>query len=284
VRWSAAYLGEKGIAGGRLDAELLLADALDGDRLQLYLEHDRPLLPEELARFRPNLLARARRKPLQYILGRAQFRDISLHVDSRVLVPRPETEELVGAVLDRVRGWGRTELRALDLGTGSGAIALSLASEGPFAQVVGTDVSGEALEVARENRARLGLDARVELREGDLFGALRPGETFDVVVSNPPYVAEEELAGLEPEVRDWEPRRALLAGGEDGTAILRTIVEGAAERLTPGGLLALEVGAGQAAAIAERVRDVGGFASPDVVKDLARRDRIVLAMRAPSSE
>jgi release factor glutamine methyltransferase len=282
VRWSAEYLTGKGITGGRLDAELLLAEVLGMDRLHLYLDHDRPLQPEELARFRPLLLARAQRKPLQYILGRASFREVTLRVDPRVLIPRPETEELVGVVLERVtRGAGR-DLKGLDLGTGSGAIALALALEGPFAQVVGTDVSEDALDVARANAVELGLDAKVELRLGDLFEPVRPEERFDVIVSNPPYVAETELAGLEPEVREWEPREALVSRGEEGTAITTALVEGAAGRLHPGGLLALEVGAGRAGRIAEKIRTVGGFGSPEVVRDLSRRDRFVLATRLDS--
>ena len=279
VRWSAEYLKTKGIAGGRLDAELLLAEVLGMDRLHLYLEHDRPLEPEELARFRATLLARARRQPLQYILGRAHFREVTLRTDPRVLIPRPETEELVGAVLARVGFWDRTDLRALDLGTGSGAIALSLALEGPFVQVVGTDASGGALDVARENAAHLGLEAKVELRLGDLFDPVASGEAFDVIVSNPPYVSEGELPGLEPEVREWEPREALVSGGEDGTAFTFALIEGAGTRLRSGGLLALEVGAGRAGRIADKIREVGGFGPPEVLRDLARRERIVLATR-----
>jgi release factor glutamine methyltransferase len=281
IRWSAEYLQGKGIEGGRLDAELLLADTLGTNRLQLYLEHDRPLTPEELLRYRPGLVARAQRRPLQYILGHANFRELNLRVDSRVLIPRPETEELVGVVLTRSRAMGRLDLRALDIGTGSGAIALSLALEGPFAQVVGTDVSEGALAVAGENRVRLGLEADVEFRLGNLFDALDGSEQFDVLVSNPPYVAAKEWAGLDPEVKDWEPRIALLAGGEEGTDLALAIVAGAAERLLPGGLFALEIGAGQGLRIAEAIQKAGGFGVPEVLKDLARRDRIVVATRLP---
>jgi release factor glutamine methyltransferase len=279
VRWSAEYLTGKGIEGGRLDAELLLADILATDRLHLYLDHDRPLEPAELERFRPTLLARARRKPLQYILGRTQFRELDLRTDPRALIPRPETEELVGAVLDRVRRWGRSELHALDMGTGTGAIALSLATEGPFLQVVGVDLSHAALDLARENRSRLTLESKVELREGNLFDPVRPGERFDVLVSNPPYVSEGEHAELDPEVRDWEPREALVSSGPDGTDLTLALVEGAADRLTPGGLLAIEVGEGRAPRIAEKVRDTGQFESPEILRDLARRERFVLAIR-----
>jgi len=279
VRWSAEYLKGRGIESGRLDAELLLAEILEMDRLRLYLEHDRPLSPTELARFRPILLERARRKPLQYILGRTQFRELDLRIDPRALIPRPETEELVEAVLDRTRREDGNDMRALDIGTGSGAIALSLAAEGPFVQVVGTDVSPAALELARENAVRLGLGSKVELRLGELYGALEPGERFDVLVSNPPYVSVAELAEVEPEVRDWEPRGALVSEGADGTDFTLALIDGAAAHLDPGGLLAVEVGEGRAGRIADKVKSTGQFESVEVLRDLSRRERFVLARR-----
>lgn len=278
LRWSAGYLEEKGVERARLDAEHLLADTLSMGRLDLYLAFDRPLTPEELDAFKPRLLERARRKPLQYILGRAAFRELDLRTDPRVLIPRPETEELVEAVLARVREWGREGLAALDVGTGSGAIALSLAGEGPFGRVVATDTSSEALELARTNAVDAGLEARVEFREGSLFQPVRAGERFEVVVSNPPYVTEEEFGELAPEVREWEPRQALVAP-EGGRAILAALVEGALEVLEPGGLLALEVGLGQAGAVAGWIRTTPGYGAPVVLGDLSGRDRMVVAER-----
>ena len=273
VGWTANYLGEKGFHNARLNAELLLAGTLGLKRLDLYLQHDRPLRPDEMAQFKPRLLRRAKREPLQYIDGTAAFRDLVLRVDARVLIPRPETERLVQAVLDWAEG--RDALSALDVGTGSGAIALALATEGPFARVVAVDVSPDALEVARANAREAAPDAPVDFRLGSLYAAAA-GERFDVVVSNPPYVGEDERAALDPEVRDWEPAAALFAGA-GGLDVIRPLVEGAAAHLEPGGLLAMEIGAGQADAVTALVRATGAFAEPRVRADLAGRDRIVTA-------
>jgi release factor glutamine methyltransferase len=281
MRWSGEYLESKGIERGRLDAEHLLAHALGVRRLDLYLQYDRPLDREELDRFRPLLKRRSEREPLQYVLGRAAFRHLDLRVDRRVLVPRPETEVLVDEVLAWAAAQGRQELSALDVGTGSGAIALSLLVEGPFPTVVATDPSAEALELAVENARTLGLEGRIELREGALFEPLRPGETFDVVASNPPYVAETEAAALEPEVRAWEPARALFAG-PDGMRVIRALVGAAGEHLAPRGLLALEVGATQAGLAVAEIEAAGGYEEVRVRRDLAGRERVVLARRAAS--
>ena len=271
--WTSNYLGEKGFHNARLNAELLLAGTLGLKRLDLYLQFDRPLRADEMAAFKPRLLRRAKREPLQYIDGAAAFRDLVLRVDSRVLIPRPETERLVQAVLDWARG--RDGLAALDVGTGSGAIALALATEGPFARVVGVDVAEGALEVARANARAAAPDAPADFRLGSLFDAVA-GERFHVVVSNPPYVGEEERAALDPEVRDWEPAGALFAGA-GGLDVIRPLVARAPAHLEPGGLLAMEIGAAQAAAVCELIRATGAFAEPRVIADLAGRDRIVTA-------
>ncbi|HET6765213.1 MAG TPA: HemK/PrmC family methyltransferase, partial [Longimicrobiaceae bacterium] len=205
IRWTTTYLGGKGFHNPRLNGELLLAGTLGLKRLDLYLQFDRPLSPEELAEYRARLLRRAKREPLQYIEGVAHFRDLVLKVDRRVLIPRPETEVLVEAVLEWARG--RTGLAALDVGTGSGAIALALATEGPFARVVATDVQPDALEVARANHLAAAPHAPVEFRVGDGYAPVA-GEQFDVVVSNPPYVRLDERESLDTEVRDWEPATA----------------------------------------------------------------------------
>lgn len=275
VRWTTEYLSGKGLPEARLDAELLLSGSLGLKRLDLYLQHDRPLRPEELAEFRARLLRRARHEPLQYIAGTADFRSLRLRVDRRVLIPRPETEVLVGAVL----AWcaGRPALSAVDVGTGSGAIALSLATEGAFSRVVATDVSPDALEVARENHLTAAPGAPVEFRLGSILHPVE-GETFDIVVSNPPYVGEVERDSLAAEVREWEPKSALFAG-PTGLDVISQLVRQAPGHLRPGGLLALEIGAGQAAEVAALVRGAGEFAEPTVRPDLAGRDRIVLAER-----
>lgn len=304
IRWSADYLAAKGVEEARLDGEHLLAEALGLNRLQLYLQYDRPLTEEELGRFKPLLLRRAKREPLQYVLGRASFRELELVTDPRVLIPRPETEVLVQIVLDwcdeRIASRGEVGERGrvaetmddgeggakgwsgLDVGTGSGCIALSLALEGPFTRVVATDPSAEALEVAGINRDEHDLGETVELRRGALFEPLGRHERFDVVVSNPPYVAEATRSELAPEIVDWEPAGALFAE-EDGLAVLRALVEGAPAHLVPGGLLALEVGAGQAGRVTRIVEAAGAYRDGRIHRDLSGRARIVTATAAPAS-
>ncbi len=276
ILWSAGYLEQKGVERARLDAEHLLAFAVGVDRLQLYLQFDRPLDPEELDRFRPLLRRRAAREPLQYIQGRAAFRDLELTVDSRVLIPRPETEGLVDQVLAWARATGRDGLAAWDVGTGSGAIAICLVREGPFARVVASDTSGESLDVARFNATAEG--AVVDWRQGSLYEPARAEERFDVVVSNPPYVATEERAGLAPEVGDWEPEAALMAGA-DGLDVVRALISGASAVLESGGLLALEIGASQGPTALALAQEAGGLGRERVVRDLAGRDRYLLAER-----
>jgi release factor glutamine methyltransferase len=275
IRWTTTYLAERGVHNARLTAELLLSGVLDLKRLDLYLQFERPLRPDELAAFKARLQRRARREPLQYIEGRAAFRELLLRVDRRVLIPRPETELLVGEVLRRSARDARPD--ALDVGTGSGAIALSLATEGAFGRVVATDLSPDALDVARGNHAEVAGDAPVEFRLGAGYAPVA-GERFSVVVSNPPYIAEHERAELDPEVVDWEPSQALFAG-DDGLEVVRDLVQGAPEHLRPGGLLALEIGAAQGKAVLGLIRATAGLESAELVQDLAGRDRIALARR-----
>ena len=275
TRKAAEVLAGRGIEQARLDAELLLAGILGIRRLDLYLQHDRPVTEAELEQYRAAVRRRMKREPVQYILGTTSFRKLELHVDPRVLIPRPETEQLVGAVLE----WCRTHDRwgsALDIGTGSGAIALSLATEGSFERVVASDVSADALEVAAMNAAQVG--AAVELREGSLFDVVHPGERFDVIVSNPPYVAETERGSLGPEVAEYEPAVALFAG-DTGLVVIDSIVAGAPEYLVPGGLLALETAPDQGGNIVEQLERTGRYDAPRVLRDLAGRDRMVLAER-----
>jgi release factor glutamine methyltransferase len=279
ILWSADYLADKGVESPRLDAEHLLAHVVGVARLGLYLQFDRPLTSEELDGFRPLLRRRAQREPLQYIVGRQPFRELDLEVTPAVLIPRPETEVLVDVILEWAAERDGEPMTAVDIGTGSGAIALSLAFEGAFASVLATDVDEEALRVAGRNRDAAGLTGRVELRHGPLFEPLRPGERFDVIVSNPPYVAESEAATLQPEVADWEPRGALF-GGEDGLDVLRGLVLGARDALKPGGMLALEVGAGQAATVARMMEDADGYDDVRVRRDYAGKQRIVSGRRA----
>lgn len=279
TRKAAALLRERGFEQGRLDAELLLAAVLGIDRLQLYLQHDRPVSGAELEQFRGFVRRRLRHEPVQYIVGDAAFRDLTLVVDRRVLIPRPETELLVGEVLRWVQGRsGR--LSVLDVGTGSGAIALALASEGPFDRVVASDISTDALAVAQANAVRSGLAGRVEFRVGAGLDAAEAGERFTVIVANPPYVAAGERAALPADVREYEPASALFAG-TDGLDVVRPLVAGAPARLEGGGLLALEIGEAQAEAVCGLVRAEGSaWRAPRVIQDLTGRDRMVLVETA----
>jgi release factor glutamine methyltransferase len=278
ILWSADYLTEKGVEAGRLDAEWLLSAALGVDRLQLYLQYDRPLSPEERAAFKPLLRRRAGREPVQYIIGRTAFRQLELKTDPRVLIPRPETEMLVQEVLDWASAAGRSLGYVWDVGTGTGAVALSLAVEGVCTGVLATDSSPDALFVAAENAERYDVNGLVELRAGPLFESLEEGERFDVIVSNPPYIAEEERGELEPEVRDWEPSEALFAG-EDGLDFIRQLVAGAPDRLVAGGLLALECALGQAERITTLLNATEAFAGVRIRPDLTGRPRFVIAQR-----
>jgi release factor glutamine methyltransferase len=254
-------LAAAGVDSPRLDAELLLAEATGWDRARLAAEPEAGVPAGAGRRCGEMVRRRLRREPIAYILGRKGFRSIELEVDRRVLVPRPETELLVELALElRPR-------RALDMGTGSGAIALAIADEMPGCELIATDTSPAALEVARANAERLGLSGRVDLVEAMLPGD--PGK-LDLIVANLPYVAESEWGGLEPEVTKWEPREALLAGA-DGLDVLRAAIPVAA---TAAPVLALEVGEGQAPAVSELLFEAG-FATVETRADLAGIPRVV---------
>lgn len=250
LQWTAGYFRERGIEGGRLDAELLLSDTLKLDRVGLYLNYDRPLSALELETFRAAVGRRAKREPLQYIRGEAEFWSLPFTVSPAVLIPRPDTEVLVEEALKRISG----TCRVLDVGTGSGAIAIAIADERPEAKVEAVDLSPEALTVARGNAERNGVADRVALRQGDLRQLT--GADYDLVVSNPPYIPSADLAGLMPEVREFEPLLA-LDGGKDGLYAYRLLAAQAATLLKPGGWLLLEVGIGQAEAVAGLMQTAG---------------------------
>lgn len=279
IRWSADYLAAKGVESGRLDAEHLLAHALETTRLQLYLEYDRPLTPEELDRFRPLLRRRGQREPLQYVTGRTGFRELELITDPRALIPRPETEVLVETVLRWASGRG--DLTAVDVGTGTGCIALSLLAEGSFREVWALDLSTAALELARQNAVTASVGERIRFLQSDGLSGLPTDLKVDVVVSNPPYVARDDASRLEPEILGHEPHQALFAG-DDGLGVLRPLVAAAPGRLRAGGLLALEVGVGQAETVLDLVAATGAFQGGDIHRDLAGKPRIVTAERRPS--
>jgi release factor glutamine methyltransferase len=270
LRRSTQYLESNGSPTPRLDAELLLAHCLGLTRIELYTQFERPLSETELAGCRELIRRRARREPVAYLIGRWGFRRLELDVDARVLVPRPETELVVERCLTLLDG--RERPAVLDVGTGSGAIALALKDEMPEARVLACDVSADALDVARANAARLGLD--VELIESDLLERV-PGDAFQVIVSNPPYIAESEMATLQPEVAEHEPRIATVAGA-DGLEIYRRLLPQAAKRLAGGGHLVLECGAGQAPALAAELVRIG-YADVAVDRDLSGIERVVWA-------
>jgi release factor glutamine methyltransferase len=271
IAWTQDFFAKKGVDAPRLTAELLLAHALSCDRVRLYLDFDKPLGDPELARYRELVRRRADGEPTAYLVGRKEFWGRPFRVDARVLVPRPETELLLEAALAALPEGGR----ALDLCTGSGCLGVSLALERKGARVVASDVSPDALAVARENAAALG--AEVEFAAGDLWAAVHAGAPFDVIVSNPPYVPARELAGLSREVRR-EPCIA-LDGGEDGLAVLRRIVAGAPSRLRPGGTLCLEMHESHAEAL-PRLCLEAGFARAEARRDLAGLPRLTLAAMA----
>ena len=258
---SAQYLAEKGVPSPRVDAEWLLAHALGLSRLELYTEHDRPLGESELAAVRELLRRRGLREPLAYVLGEWGFRRLTLKTDARALVPRPETEVLVERCLLLLSG--RREPRVLDVGVGTGAIALAIADEHPGAKVTAVDTSPDALALARENAELTRLD--VEFRSAGFEAA---AEGWDLVVSNPPYVLPGEIDGRDPEVRDWEPRAALVGEGlhEELARAARTE------------WLVLEVGDGQASQVAASL-DGLGYADVTITRDLAGRERIVEGRR-----
>ena len=275
ILWSSEYFDRKGLSSGRLDAEHLLAHVLHTGRLQLYMDFDRPLTHEELDRFRPLLKRRASREPLQYIIGCQPFRQLELTVQPGVLIPRPETEQLVDGVLEWFRSEEVDQPTALDIGTGTGAIALSLAAE-VGARVMATDISSVALSVARSNAAAAELGAFVKFLEGSMFDPVPFGARFDTIVSNPPYIREVDEVMLEPEVLDWEPREALFSG-EDGLDVIRGLVAGASGHLRPGGMLALEVGLHQAREVALLLEDSGDYTDVRIMRDHAAIERFVFA-------
>ena len=252
----------------RLDAELLLAHTLGRQRIELYTDFDRPLDPAELDGYRALVARRARSEPVAYILGEWGLRRLTLTIDRRALIPRPETEIVVERALAHLNGLEAP--RVLDVGTGSGAIALAIADEHPGARVTAIDVSREALSLARENVERTGLS--IELIEHDLRAGL-PGGPYELVISNPPYVEPEDLPTLMPDVREFEPHLALV-----GRGAVEAVARGALEVLEPDGRIVLEVGDGQAPAATALLEELG-YADVSTTPDLTGRGRVVEGRR-----
>lgn len=274
IKKTTEFFAARGVENPRLNAELLVGRGLGLGRMQLYLQFERPLTPAELETIRPLVRRRGQREPLQYVLGETDFFGLTLKTDRRALIPRPETERLVELIA--TRPWETPPARILDLGTGTGAIALALAKHFPASRVTGVDCSGEALALAAENAEKTGLHERVTLLESDWFGALPTGEIYDLIVANPPYLSAAETAETAPEVRGFEPHAALTAEGDDGLGDLRRIVTQARAFLCATGVLALETGIAQHAALLA-LADAAGFSRASSERDLSGRDRFVFA-------
>jgi release factor glutamine methyltransferase len=273
LQWTEKRFSERGIGSPRLDAQLLLAAVLGKDRVYLYTHFDQPLEAEELTKYRGLIQRRLGGEPVAYLVGKKEFRSLELAVDARVLVPRPDTEATVEAVLVALPAEGTA--RVVDIGTGSGAIALALKKERPELEVFAVDRSPEAAAVARGNAERLSL--AVEVVEGDLLAPVAERGPFAVIVSNPPYIPSAEIAGLAPEVRK-EPMAA-LDGGADGLVVIRRLVEDAPALLGEHGALVMEVGAGQAPAVVALFAADGRWEAATVTKDLAGIERVVAARK-----
>jgi release factor glutamine methyltransferase len=272
IRRTTEFLDKHGVESARLNAELLIGHALGLKRMQLYLQFERPLTEAELATIRPLVKRRSGREPLQYILGETEFAGLRLKVDRRALIPRPETEYLLEVLAERLPA---VPAQILDLGTGTGALALALAKRYPAARVLAVDRSESALALARENSEQLGLGGQVTLQVSDWFAALPADARFNLIVSNPPYLSEAEVQAAEPEVRDHEPRSALVAGG-DGADDLVAIISGARKFMAPGGVLACETGSAQHSRLLA-LAGQAGYVRTESVRDLTGRDRFVLA-------
>jgi release factor glutamine methyltransferase len=272
VNWGADYFKGKGIDSPRLTMELLVAHVLKLNRIELYLQFDRPLTDVELTQLRGMVKRRAMREPLQYILGEAHFYKRTFEVTPSVLIPRPETELLVEEALRRVHS-----LRCLDVGTGSGCIGVTIALERPETEVVAIDASAAALDVARRNAERLGA-RNISFHQADFFDdeAMRRLGSFDLVISNPPYISSSEIGGLEPEVRDHEPQMA-LTDGADGFRFYHRFIELAPHLLRDDASLFLEIGYGQAGRLATTFRQARF--EVDVLTDLDRIERILWARK-----
>ena len=280
LRWTEGHFHAHGIETARLDAECLLAHALGSERLQLYVDFDQPTNPDERARFRELVQRRARdRVPVAQLVGTKEFWSLGLHVTNDVLSPRPETETLVEAGLARLPDC-EAAYRVLDVGTGSGAIALAILSERPQVEVTATDISAAALQIARGNAEQLQQSERLRLRQGDLFGAV-PGEQFDLVISNPPYLGRRDAERLPPELAH-EPEVALF-GGEDGYTLLRRLLDGVSDALAPGGAFAVELDPCQAERVAGWCAEAG-LEEIEILSDLARAPRVVAARRTSEGE
>lgn len=276
--WTAEYFQQHSIPNPRLDAEVLLGHLLEKSRLQLYLHFEMPVFQEHLIPFRELIKKRIEHTPVSYLTNRKEFMSLDFYVDERVLIPRPETEQLVETVLTTKTG---DSVRLLELGTGSGAIATSLAVQQPEWAIVATDISEPALAVARKNAETHACAARIKFLSGDLFEPIEAMNIdektqFDWIVCNPPYIKKTERDTLSPDVRDYEPEIALFAGN-DGLAVIRRLIVEAPKYLAPNGKLILEIGETQADNIRTLLDAESAYCTYELLTDYAEKERIVLA-------
>lgn len=277
LQWTTSYFQEKGIQSPRLTAEVLLAHTLQQDRMYLYVHYDQPLEPEERQRFKTLILQRIQGTPTQYLTGVQEFWSLGFRVTPAVLIPRPETEHLVETAIELARTLSAPTI--LDLGTGSGIIAISLKHELPQANMYASDVSETALSIARENAGSLLAEgAQITFCHGDLFEPF-PAMTFDLIVSNPPYISEPDYAALACEVRDHEPRLALYAG-KDGLDVYHPLIAGAAGHLNAQGVAVVEIGYGQKDAVV-KIFEQHRFQIERIVPDYAGIERVIAARKTP---
>ena len=274
IQWTTEYFKRCGIPSPRLDAELLLSHVLETSRLQLYLRFEMPVFPEHLAAFRELIKKRVAHAPVSYLTSRKEFFSLDFHVDPRVLIPRPETEVLVESVLQAQEA----PCQLMDIGTGSGAIAMSLAVNRPDWEIIATDISADALEVAQKNAVAHKCADRLTFLQGNLFEPLEgmPNPRFDWIVSNPPYVSTAEYPFMLPDVRDHEPETALLAGA-DGLDVITGILEDAPRFLKPGGRVGLEIGNNHSPDVQNIVQSNSAYVDCQVIKDYSGVERVVIA-------
>jgi release factor glutamine methyltransferase len=277
LNWTAKYLAQKGSEFPRLDAEVLLAHALECKRIDLYgLRFAEPASDEARQRYRDLVRRRVEGCPVAYLVGRKEFFSLEFEVSPAVLIPRPDTELVVTACLDLARGVA--EPRILDLGTGSGCLAITVAKQHPGARVTAIDIAPEALAVARRNAERHGVAARIQFLEGDLFEPVAAGAVFDFVLSNPPYIPKGDIARLATGVRDYEPHVA-LDGGADGYAVVERIAACAKDFLAPGGYLIVEIGSPQGGSVRQRLGAHPEYELLDTLFDYSGHPRVLRARR-----
>ena len=273
LKWTEQYFGGKGVESPRLDAEVLLSHVLKKERIYLYVHFDQPMEAEELAAYKELIKQRVNHVPVAYLLGQREFMGLNFKVTPATLIPRPDTEILVQAAVERLRG--REQCSFADIGTGSGAICLSVLSFVPGSSAVTVDISPEARAVAEENAENLGLSERIEFFTGDLLEPVKDRK-FTAILSNPPYIPEKDIEGLQEEVRCQEPYGA-LSGGQDGLDFYRRLCQEAPALLEEGGFMAFEVGVGQAAKVAALAKENPLIDRTEILKDLAGIERVVIA-------